>query len=89
MEFVWDPIYGVNLVLCVIILILGVWGYTRKKGDIVPLSVGVAFGLFGVSHLATLLDLKDDLTEVLIVIRTIAYLLVIFTLYTYLTRKGK
>ena len=89
MEFVWDPIYGVNLVLCVVILILGVWGYTKKKGDLVPLSIGVAFGLFGISHLATLFDLKDDLEEVLIVIRTIAYILVIFALYIYLARKGK
>ena len=89
MEFVWDPIYGVNLVLCMIILILGVWGYIKKKGDLVPLSVGAAFFLFGISHLATLLDLKDDLTEILIIIRTIAYLLVIFALYIYLTRKGK
>jgi hypothetical protein len=89
MEFVWDPIYGVNLVLCVIILILGVWGYSQKKGDLVPLSIGVAFGLFGISHLATLLDLKEDLTEMLIVIRTIAYLLVIFALYMYVTRKAK
>jgi len=89
MEFVWDPIYGVNLVLCVIILVLGVWGYLKKKGDLVPLSVGAAFGLFGISHLATLFDLKADLEEVLIVIRTIAYVLVIFALYIYLKRKGK
>jgi len=36
---------------------------------------GVTFGLFDISHLATFLDLKDELTELLIVIRTIAYLL--------------
>ena len=84
MELVWDPIYGVNFVLCIIILILGFWGYTKKRRDIVPLSIGTAFGLFGISHLATLLDLKDDMTEALIVIRTVAYLLVIFALYKYL-----
>ncbi|MFO8132686.1 MAG: hypothetical protein R6U10_01945 [Thermoplasmatota archaeon] len=89
MEFVWDTMTGVNLVLCVVILILGAWGYIKKKGDIVPLSIGVAFGLFGVSHLATLLDLKDELMEALIVIRTIAYLLVIFALYMYLIRNEK
>lgn len=89
MEFVWDSITGVNLVLCMVILILGVWGYLKKKRDLVPLSIGMAFGLFGISHLATLLDLKDELEEVLIVIRTIAYLLLIFALYIYVTRKDK
>lgn len=47
-----------------------------------PLYVGIAFGLFGVSHLMTLLGLKDALEIVLIVVRTLAYLLVAFALYT-------
>jgi len=75
-----DPIYLTNLVLCVIILVLGILGY-RNSGDKSPLYIGIAFGLFGVSHLLTLLGLKEALTTFLIVIRTIAYLLVAFTLY--------
>jgi len=86
MSLVWDPIYAVNLVLCILILILGIWGCKKKKGDMIPLYIGIAFGLFGISHLATLLDLKATLTEVLIVIRTIAYLIVIFALYKYWKR---
>ena len=43
MSFTSDPMYIVNLVLCIIILALGCWGY-RKTGDKVPLYVGVAFG---------------------------------------------
>ena len=46
MALVLDPIYIVNLTLCIIILILGIFGY-RKKGNPVPLYVGIAFGLFG------------------------------------------
>ena len=86
MTLVWDPIYIVNLVLCILILILGIWGYKKKKGDMIPLCIGIAFGLFGISHLATLLGLKATLTEVLIVIRTLAYLIVIFALYKYWKR---
>ena len=80
MTFTCDPIYITNLALCIIILVLGYLGY-RKSRDMSPLYIGIAFGLFGVSHLLTLLDLKETLTTFLIVIRTLAYLIVIFTLY--------
>jgi uncharacterized membrane protein (UPF0136 family) len=87
MSLVLDPIYIINLMLCIIILVLGVFGY-RKTGNPVPLYVGVAFGLFAVSHLATILGLKDSLEAVLIVIRTAAYLVVIVALYTLLKRRS-
>jgi len=86
MSFSWDPMYVVNLVLCIIILALGCWGY-RKTGDRVPMYVGIAFGLFGVSHLVTLLGLKEALETVLIVIRTLAYLTVVFALYKVIARR--
>ena len=69
-----------NLVLCIIILALGIVGY-RRSGQAFPLYIGIAFGLFGISHLATLLGLKDSLEGVLIAVRTLAYLLVAFALY--------
>ena len=75
-----DPIYLTNLVLCVIILVLGIIGYKRSE-DMWPLFIGVAFGLFGVSHLLTLFGLKEALTTLLIAIRTLAYLIVAFTVY--------
>ena len=87
MVLVLDPIYLVNLTLCIIILVLGFFGY-RKKGDTAPLYIGIAFGLFGVSHLATILGLKDTLEIFLIIIRTAAYLIVIFALYTILKRRS-
>jgi len=80
MTFILDPIYLTNLILCVIILVLGIVGY-RNSGDMTPLFIGIAFGLFGVSHLLTLLNLKDTLTVFLIVIRTIAYVMVAVTLF--------
>ena len=79
MTFTLDPIYLTNLVLCTIILVLSCLGY--KKSGLSPLLyIGIAFGLFGLSHLATLLGLKATLTVAFIVIRTIAYLLVVFAL---------
>ena len=80
MTFILDPIYLTNLVLCIVILVLG-WLGCKKSGDKSPLLIGIAFGLFGISHLATLLGLKETLTVFLIVIRTLAYLTVAFSLY--------
>jgi hypothetical protein len=54
MTIVWDPIYIINLVLCAIILVFGLIG-GRRSGKTFPLYIGIAFGLFGISHLATIL----------------------------------
>lgn len=80
MAFIWDSITAVNLVLSVMILVLGYWGY-KKSNDKVPLYVGIAFGLFGVSHIATLLGFQQSLQSILIIIRTLAYLTVTFAVY--------
>lgn len=76
----------VNLILCIVILVLGIWAYTKKKGD-VSLYIGIAFGLFAITHLLTLLDLAASLTVLLIIVRLIAYLLVVFALYRILAKK--
>jgi len=86
MEWAWDPAYGVNLVLCIVILLLGMLGYAKNK-EKWPLCIGIAFGLFGISHLMTLLSLKTDLADVLIVIRTLGYLLVIVALVLFWRQK--
>ena len=75
-----DPMYLVNLVLCIIIVILGYWG-SKKSGETFPLYIGIAFGLFGVSHLAILLGLKETLDVALIIVRLLAYLIVVYSLY--------
>lgn len=87
MALVLDPIYTVNLVLCIIILALGFLGY-KKGGNKIPLYVGIAFGLFGVSHLTTILGYKDSVEAILIVIRTVAYLTVIVALYKFLSNRN-
>lgn len=81
----WDPVYVVNLLLCIIIVALAYWGY-KKSRDLTPLYIGIAFGLFGISHLAVLLGLKDALETGLILVRLLAYLVVIFALYKTATK---
>ncbi|MFA5879209.1 MAG: hypothetical protein WC860_03445 [Candidatus Margulisiibacteriota bacterium] len=83
---IFDPLLLTNLLLCVIILIFGFWGFKKSK-DTLPLYVGLAFGLFGISHLMTMLGLKNVMESMLIFIRTFAYLLVIFALYKLISKK--
>ncbi len=81
-----DTITLVNLILCIIIVVLGSVG-SRKAKDTWPLHIAITFGLFGLSHLLTLVGLKDTLEPFLITIRTIAYLLVIYTVYRVAFKK--
>ena len=83
-----DPITLVNLILCIIIVVFGFIGY-RKSKDAWPLYIAISFGLFGLSHLFTILGLKPTLTTFLIVIRTIAYLLVVYTVYRVALKKQR
>jgi len=80
MVFVWNTITVINLVLCIFILVFGIMGWQRSKNP-VPLYIGIAFGLFGLSHLATLLSLSVCLNALLIIIRLAAYLLVTYAVY--------
>lgn len=84
----FDPIYVVNLLLCLIILILGILGFAKHKSK-TALLIGVAFGLFGLSHLATILNLKVTLEWWLVGIRTIAYLLVLAGVAVIVSKKKK
>jgi len=70
----------VNLLLCIVIVVLGCLCY-RKSGEDLPLFIGAAFGLFGISHIATLAGLAPALELPLILVRTLAYVLVIVALY--------
>jgi hypothetical protein len=80
MQFHWDTLVFINLILCIIILAFGIISWQRTKNRVV-LYVGTAFGLFGLTHLANLLGLSTSLNVVIIVIRTLAYLLVAYALF--------
>lgn len=70
----------VNLILCIAIVILGFLCF-RKSGERLPAFIGAAFGLFGISHAATIAGLAASLELPLIIIRTLAYVLVIIALW--------
>jgi len=86
MHFTWNTLTFINLVLCIAILVFGTIGWQRKKSEVV-LYVATAFGLFGLSHLASLLGLSSTLNILLIIIRTAAYLLVAYALFLAAYRK--
>jgi len=75
-----DTITIMNLVLCVVIVALAIVAYNSKK-SMIALYIGAAFGLFGVSHLMALIGLAASLADVLLVVRTLGYLVIIFALY--------
>ena len=77
---VLDLVTTMNLVLCVVIVALAIVAYTSKKSRI-AMYIGAAFALYGVSHLMTLIGLATSLTDVLLVVRTLGYLVIIFALY--------
>jgi hypothetical protein len=81
-----DTITLVNLILCIVIVVFGCVGF-KRAGEKWPLYIAITFGLFGLSHLLTLLGLKETLEAFLITIRTIAYLLVVYTVYRVAFKK--
>ncbi|HOK72204.1 MAG TPA: hypothetical protein PLO64_01105 [Methanothermobacter sp.] len=74
-----EPILVINLIFCIIILLMGWWGF-RKLENPLLFYIGLAFGFFGVSHLAQLAGYPSN-SLALIIVRSIAYLLVIFALF--------
>ncbi|MHB8084978.1 MAG: hypothetical protein ACYDHZ_04080 [Dehalococcoidia bacterium] len=77
-----------NLVLSVIILIMGVWEYTRSQSRTI-LYIGIAFGLFAITHLLNLLGLGATLSGLILVIRVLGYLTVIYAIYIVMAKKKK
>ena len=68
-----------NFALCVVIVALAIAAYSNKKNTI-ALFIGAAFGLFGLSHFITLLGFAQPLITALVIIRTLAYLIIVFAL---------
>jgi CHASE2 domain-containing sensor protein len=83
-----DPVLLLNIILCLFILVMGLWEYQRSRAAL-ALYIGIAFGLFGISHLMLLLGLGIGMTPLLISIRLIAYLLVIAGLFHAISLKKR
>jgi hypothetical protein len=81
-----DTITLVNLILSAIILIMGIWAYYTGKVRS-TLYVGIAFGLFAISHLLTILGLAASLSVLILILRLIGYLLVIYAIYIVIAKE--
>jgi hypothetical protein len=80
MAAVLDPIACINLLLCIIILVLGYLVY-RKKERISALLIGIAFGMFGLSHLSIILGLTLLSEFTFALLRICGYILVAAALW--------
>jgi len=76
----------VNGALCLFILFLGYWGYREKK-SIISLLIGIAFAIFGFSHLVSLIVTPDRIVNFLVIVRVFGYLFVAFALYQEMVKK--
>jgi hypothetical protein len=83
MVFVPDLVSILNAVLCLIIVVLGTLVYVRKSA-MGALLIGIAFGLFGLSHVYILLGLSAIWEIALITARICGYILVIAALCLFL-----
>lgn len=70
----------VNFVLSFLIFAFGCWSYIKTKNK-APFYIGVAFGLFSLSHLMSLVGVQRDFRDTLILIRAFSYFIVLTTLY--------
>ena len=76
----------INLILAVIVLIMGLWAYARKQSR-AGLLVGIAFGLFAIAHLLTLLGLAGTLSTLIIAIRVLGYVAAMVAVYRLGTQR--
>lgn len=75
-----DPVTLANLFLTLILVIMCIIGYWKIRST-TPLYIGVAFFLFGVSHLVTLLGLNSILNPEMLIIRVFGYIIVCIGVY--------
>lgn len=69
-----DPVITMNLVFDIVILLLSVYSYVKKRSSIL-LWLTVAFSIFAASYALTILEVANSL--ILIPMRTIRYLSII------------
>jgi len=77
-----------NFILNLAIIVVGLLAY-RKSKNFVPLYFAGAFVIFASTHLLTLLGMAETLLYPILVLRTVAYLTLVFTLYKILATSKK
>jgi len=84
MAFTADPVVVINLLFCIVILVLGYVVY-RKKENFSALLIGIAFGMFGLSHFTLLFGITQIPEVTFILVRACGYILVAAALWLFLT----
>ncbi len=80
MTMIYDPITDLNILLCAVIVVIGLCGFRHNKKSLL-LYFGLAFTLFGFSHLLSLFGHRLALVVWTIIgLRIAAYLIVIAVL---------
>lgn len=82
MAFTADPVVVINFFLCLVILVMGYVTYRRKE-NFSALLIGIAFGLFGLSHFTQLFGIAWIPEVTFILIRVCGYTLVIAALWLF------
>jgi hypothetical protein len=83
MTAVPDLTAGINLLLCIVIFLLGYLVY-RKQEKISAILIGIAFGMFGLSHFSVLTGIVfPEVTFILL--RICGYVLVAAALWLLLS----
>jgi hypothetical protein len=78
-----DLVDGINIILCIVIFLLGYLVY-RKQERISAFLIGIAFGMFGLSHFSVLSGIAfPDVTFILL--RICGYILVAAVLWLLLS----
>lgn len=77
-----------NVILNLAIVVVGFLAY-RKSRDFVPLYIAGAFVVFSIANLLAFLGMAESLLYPILVLRTIGYLTIIFTLYRVLAMPKK
>lgn len=84
MEITSDPVIIINFFLCVVILVMGYIIY-RKKEIFGAFLIGIAFGLFGLSHGIQIFGITWIPEVTFILTRICGYILVIAGLWLFFT----
>jgi len=79
-----DPVVLVNLIFCIVILALGYF-ISRKRDNYSAFLIGIAFGMFGLSHFTQLFGITQIPEAVIILVRICGYLIIVSALWLYFT----
>jgi len=84
----FDIVTLLNFILNLAIIVVGFLAYMKNR-NFVPLYIAMAFVLFSITHLLTLLNLSEQMLYPIIVLRLIGYLMIVFTLYKILVQPNE